>query len=179
MMQISLGLTRLVPFATPKYKYYSKLSDFLQTIVIFRHLLNAETHWFYWVFLLLYDKYKYRQTSLKDTLSDGQDMFVDDAPSFFQLLNEHFGIQEFIPSVFRNTFYQHFGRKRDYSLEGSLSALIPYNPRSENSLKGVGYNEYRYPTCQTIPPSPWNTAALPEEKDVLTASNGAAQMFIW
>ena len=69
-------------------------------------------------------KYKYRQISLKDAFSDCQDMFVDDAPSFFQLLNEHFDIQEFIPSVFRNAFYQHFGRKRDYPLEGFLSALI-------------------------------------------------------
>ena len=69
-------------------------------------------------------KYKYRQISLKDAFSDCQDMFVDDAPSFFQLLNEHFDIQEFIPSVFRNAFYLHFGRKRDYPLEGFLSALI-------------------------------------------------------
>lgn len=69
-------------------------------------------------------KYKYRQISLKDVFLDSQDMFVDDAPSFFQLLNEHFDIQEFIPSVFRNAFYQHFGRKRDYPLEAFLSALI-------------------------------------------------------
>ncbi|MDE6903333.1 MAG: transposase [Lachnospiraceae bacterium] len=69
-------------------------------------------------------KYKYRQISLKDTFSDCQDIFVDDAPSFFQLLNEHLDIQEFIPSVFRNAFYQHFGRKRDYPLEAFLSALI-------------------------------------------------------
>lgn len=44
-------------------------------------------------------KYKYLQISLKDTFLDCQDMFVDDAPSFFQLLHEHFDIQEFIPSV--------------------------------------------------------------------------------
>lgn len=29
---------------------------------------------------------KYRQISLKDTFSDCQDMFMDDVPSFFQLL---------------------------------------------------------------------------------------------
>ena len=68
--------------------------------------------------------YKYRQISLKDTFLDCQDMFVDDAPSFFQLLHEHFDIQEFISSVFRNAFYQHLGRKRDYPLEGFLSSLI-------------------------------------------------------
>ena len=68
---------------------------------------------------------KYRQISLKDTFSDYQDMFMDDAPSFFQLLiDEHFDIREFIPSVFTNAFYQHFGRKCLYPLTGFLSALI-------------------------------------------------------
>lgn len=67
---------------------------------------------------------KYRQISLKDTFSDCQDMFMDDAPSFFQLLDEHFDMNEFIPSVFINAFYQHFGRKRLYPLTAFLSALI-------------------------------------------------------
>lgn len=67
---------------------------------------------------------KYRQISFKDTFSDYQDMFLNDTPSFFQLLDEHFDIQDFIPSVFTNAFYQHFGRKRIYPLTGFLSALI-------------------------------------------------------
>lgn len=67
---------------------------------------------------------KCRQISLKDTFSDCQDMFVDDVPSFFQVLDEHFDITEFIPSVFRNAFYQHRGRTRTYPLTGFLSALI-------------------------------------------------------
>lgn len=67
---------------------------------------------------------KYRQISLKDTFSDCQDMFTDDTPSFFQLLDEHFDIQQFIPSVFTNAFYQHLGRNRLYPLAGFLSALI-------------------------------------------------------
>lgn len=67
---------------------------------------------------------KYRQLSLKDTFSDCQDLFMDDSPSFFQLLDEHFDIQEFIPRVFANAFYQRFGRKRLYPLTGFLSALI-------------------------------------------------------
>lgn len=67
---------------------------------------------------------KYRQISLKDTFSDCQDLFVEDTPSFFQLLDEHFDICEFIPSVFTNAFYQHLGRKRSYPLTGFLSALI-------------------------------------------------------
>ncbi|MGN0251918.1 MAG: hypothetical protein ACI4EH_11225 [Oliverpabstia sp.] len=67
---------------------------------------------------------KYRQISLKDTFSNCQDMFWEDTPSFFQLLDEHFDIQEFIPSVFTNAFYQHLGRKRLYPLTGFLSTLI-------------------------------------------------------
>lgn len=67
---------------------------------------------------------KYRQISFKDTFSDCQDMFFDDIPSFFQLLDEHFDIRDFIPSVFTNAFYQHFGRKRMYPLTDFLSALI-------------------------------------------------------
>lgn len=57
---------------------------------------------------------KYHQLSLKDTFSDCQDMFLDDAPSFFQILEEHFDIRKFIPSGFTNAFYQHLGRKRLY-----------------------------------------------------------------
>lgn len=41
---------------------------------------------------------------------------MDDVPSFFQLLDEHFDIAEFIPSVFTNAFYQQLGRKRIYPL---------------------------------------------------------------
>lgn len=67
---------------------------------------------------------KYHQISLKDTFSDCQDMFMDDTPSFFQLLEDHFDISAFIPSVFYNAFYQHLGRKRDYPLTGFLSALV-------------------------------------------------------
>lgn len=37
----------------------------------------------------------YRPISLKDTFSNCLDIFMEDAPSFFQLLDEHFGIQEF------------------------------------------------------------------------------------
>ena len=67
---------------------------------------------------------KYHQMTLKDTFSDCQDIFMDDAPSFFQLLEQHFDISLFIPQTFYNAFYQHLGRKRDYPLTGFLSALI-------------------------------------------------------
>lgn len=67
---------------------------------------------------------KFRQLSFKDIFSDCQDMFLDDTPSFFQLLEEHFDIHEFIPSVFTNAFYQRLGRNRTYPLSAFLSALI-------------------------------------------------------
>lgn len=67
---------------------------------------------------------KYHQISLKETFSHCQDIFIDDSPSFFQLLEEHFDISEFIPSTFHNAFYQSLGRKRLYPLTGFLSALI-------------------------------------------------------
>jgi len=67
---------------------------------------------------------KYRQISLKETFADSQNMFIDDPPSFFQLLEEHIDLNEFIPPVFFSSFYQTLCRKRDYPLVGFLSALI-------------------------------------------------------
>lgn len=67
---------------------------------------------------------KYHQITLKDTFSSCKDMFMDDRPSFFQLLEQHFDISLFIPPAFYHAFYQQLGRKRDYPLTGFLSALI-------------------------------------------------------
>ena len=67
---------------------------------------------------------KYHQISLKETFSDCQDIFIDDTSSFFQLLEEHFDISEFVPPAFYDAFYQSLGRKRTYPLTGFLSALI-------------------------------------------------------
>lgn len=69
---------------------------------------------------------KNRQLSLKDVYTDCQEMFLDfeQAPTFFQLLEQHVDIAEFIPSTFYNAFYQRLGRKRDYELSGFLSSLI-------------------------------------------------------
>lgn len=67
---------------------------------------------------------KFHQISLNELFSDCQDMFIDDTPSFFQLLEQHFDISEFVPSVFYHAFYQSLGRKRLYPLTGFLSALI-------------------------------------------------------
>lgn len=67
---------------------------------------------------------KYYQISLKDTFSDCQDMFMDDPPSFFALLDEFIDLDEFIPDSFFHAFYRSLGRKRLYPLTGFLSALI-------------------------------------------------------
>ncbi len=67
---------------------------------------------------------KYRRLSLKETFSNCRDLLIENSPSFFQLLDEHFDIQKFIPSVFTNTFYQHLGRPRVYPLSGFLFSLI-------------------------------------------------------
>ena len=64
---------------------------------------------------------KYHQISLKESFSDCQDQFIDDAPSFFLLLSEHCDINEFIPIQFSNAFYQTLGRNRIYPLHGLLS----------------------------------------------------------
>lgn len=67
---------------------------------------------------------KYQQISLKETFSQCQDMFIDDTPSFFQLLDEHLDLESFIPDTFFNAFYRSLGRKRLYPLSGFLAALI-------------------------------------------------------
>ena len=67
---------------------------------------------------------KYHQISLKESFSDCQDQFIDDAPSFFLLLSEQCDIIEFIPILFRIAFYQTLGRNRIYPLHGFLSAFI-------------------------------------------------------
>lgn len=67
---------------------------------------------------------KYHPISLSDIFSDCQNAFIDDAPSFFSLLSEHFDLNEFIPSEFFSAFYLSIGRKRVYPLQGFLSAFI-------------------------------------------------------
>ncbi len=66
----------------------------------------------------------YHQISLKETFSDCQDMFTDDIPSFFQILEKYFDISQFIPESFFHAFYKTLGRNRLYPLTGFLSALI-------------------------------------------------------
>ncbi len=67
---------------------------------------------------------KYHQLSLKESFSDCQDMFINDTPSFFQLLEMHFDLDEFIPLEFYTAFYQSIGRKRIFLLSGFLSGFL-------------------------------------------------------
>lgn len=67
---------------------------------------------------------KYHPISLSDIFSDCQNAFIDDAPSCFSLLSEHFDLNEFIPPEFFSAFYLSIGRKRVYPLQGFLSAFI-------------------------------------------------------
>lgn len=67
---------------------------------------------------------KYHQISFKETFSQCQDLFFDDVPPFFQLLDQHLDLDDFIPSSFFNAFYRSLGRKHLYPLSGFLAALI-------------------------------------------------------
>lgn len=66
---------------------------------------------------------KFHQISFKEIFSDCQDIFIDDVPCFFDLLEECINTSSFIPDSFFNAFYHSLGRKRIYPLTGFLSAL--------------------------------------------------------
>lgn len=66
----------------------------------------------------------YHQITLSDIFSDCQCKLIDDSPSFFALLSEHFDLDEFIPSEFYSAFYLSLGRNRLYSLHAFLTAFI-------------------------------------------------------
>ena len=65
-----------------------------------------------------------QQQSLQDVFTDCQYKFEEQSPEFFQLLEQHINIGDFIPFTFYNAFYQKLGRNRDYPLTGFLSSLI-------------------------------------------------------
>lgn len=67
---------------------------------------------------------KSHQISLYDIFSDYQNSFINDPPSFFSLLSEHFGLNEFIPLEFLTAFYFSIGQKRLYPLQGFPTAFI-------------------------------------------------------
>jgi hypothetical protein len=65
-----------------------------------------------------------RQLSLKDVFDNCQDLFTEQSPTFFQLLDQYINVAEFIPNSFYFAFYRRLGRNRSYPLHGFLSALI-------------------------------------------------------
>jgi len=67
---------------------------------------------------------KNHQIAMSEIFSGCQELFQTNSPTFFDLLEEHIDLDEFIPARFNLAFYQNCGRKRDYPLTGFLSALI-------------------------------------------------------
>jgi len=64
------------------------------------------------------------QLSLSDVFTDCQYKFQNQSPEFFELIEQHIDISDFIPSTFYNAFYQNMGRNREYPLTGFLFSLI-------------------------------------------------------
>ena len=67
---------------------------------------------------------KFKQLSLKDIFDDCQDFFTDNPTSFFQLMEQHIDLDDFIPNSFYPAFHLKLGRNRTYPLYGFLSSLI-------------------------------------------------------
>lgn len=66
----------------------------------------------------------FSQLSLPDIYTECQELFINDTPTFFKLLDQHLDLSEFIPSSFYNAFYKRFGRRRKYHLNSFISALL-------------------------------------------------------
>jgi hypothetical protein len=67
---------------------------------------------------------KVHQITLSESFEQCQNIFLSDSTSFFDLLDQHMDLDEFIPLEFHKAFYKTLGRKREYPLTGFLSALI-------------------------------------------------------
>jgi len=67
---------------------------------------------------------KQKQLLLTDVFIDCQELLIEQSPTFFQLLEKHINIRDFIPNSFFLKFYHRIGRNRVYPLVGFLSSLI-------------------------------------------------------
>lgn len=67
---------------------------------------------------------KYHQISMHETFDECRDLLIDDAPSFFLLLDQYITLEDFIPPALYNAFYKRRDRHLVYPLTGFLSALI-------------------------------------------------------
>ena len=79
---------------------------------------------------------KYHQISLKYTFSDCQDLFLDDAPSLFQILSDHFDLDQFISAGFLTALTVPLG----------APALIPYMVSSLLLSFRRFFYPYRFPS---------------------------------
>jgi len=64
------------------------------------------------------------QMSLFDTYCQVSEYKQEDQPEFFRLLNEHIDWDAIIPGRFYTAFYRRIGRRREYSLESFIKALV-------------------------------------------------------
>jgi len=64
------------------------------------------------------------QMSLLDIYCQVSEYKQDNQPEFFRLLNEHIDWDAVIPRRFQIAFYRRMGRKRKYSLESFIKALV-------------------------------------------------------
>ena len=67
---------------------------------------------------------KVKQLSFADAYEKCANLFEDRKPEYIKLLEENLDISKYIPVSFYTAFYQRFGRKRKYSLDAFLSALL-------------------------------------------------------
>ncbi len=67
---------------------------------------------------------KPKQLSLNDIYTDCLESFENDKPKFLSMFEEHLDIDALIPLSFKNHFYSHTGRPREYSLSAFILALI-------------------------------------------------------
>jgi len=101
--------------------------------------------------------------------------FIDDAAALVPVLQDFFSLH---PGFHPDTFLGDSAFD-SADLYGKLfhdfhfsKTLIPYNPRNENPLKKVGYNEYGYPTCL-------NNASLAMKYCGITKENGHSDRMKW
>ena len=67
---------------------------------------------------------KFMQMSLSNTYNDVLTALENDKPALLALLEEHIDFEKLIPFTFYRAFYRHFGRPRDYDLEGFIRFFV-------------------------------------------------------
>ncbi|MCE1169695.1 MAG: transposase [Sphingobacteriia bacterium] len=147
--------------------YADKLAIITNGLGIIRHIAFTDD-----------DEFKSKHPDLeveKKTDSPDQDKSIGDSSALIPVLEDFFLAH---PTFHPHTFLgdSAFDSIEIYSaLKDSFhfsKALIPYNPRNENTLIPVGYNEYGYPTCP-------NNPALPMKYQGICRERGRADRYKW